>query len=65
MLQALDLHLAGANYRAIAVALGEADASVLSATEWKVSRARSATIRLVRAAIAMMNGGYRKLLRLR
>lgn len=65
MLVALDIKLAGGNYRDIAAALGDGDAAVLPAIEWKDSRARSFSIRLVRAGTAMMNGGYRKLLRIR
>ena len=65
MLVALDMRLAGATYREIAAALGETDAATMTAAEWKGSRARSFAIRIVRAAIAMMNGGYRKLLRIR
>jgi hypothetical protein len=63
MLRALDLRLAGANYREIAAALGEADAADMSAAEWKGSRERAYVIRLVTSANRMMNGGYRKLLR--
>ncbi|MBA3895954.1 MAG: DUF2285 domain-containing protein [Sphingomonadaceae bacterium] len=65
MLRALDLRLGGATYRQIAAALGRADAARLSATEWKISAARSFVVRLVRDATAMMNGDYRKLLRIR
>ncbi|MCC6469713.1 MAG: DUF2285 domain-containing protein [Alphaproteobacteria bacterium] len=65
MLCALDLRLGGATYREIAVALGKDEAAHLSATEWKDSAARSFVYRLVRDATAMMNGDYRKLLRIR
>jgi hypothetical protein len=65
MLRAFDMREAGASYRDIAAALGEHDAAQLPATEWKDSRARSYVIRLVRAATAMTNGGYRKLLSIR
>lgn len=67
MLRALDLRLADRSYREIAIALGDAEAEAerLSASEWKGSRSRSRIIRLVRAATDMMNGGYRKLLRMR
>lgn len=65
MLRALDMHLGGYSYREIASALGETDAARLPATEWKDSRARSWTIRLVTSACQMMNGGYRKLLQIR
>jgi len=63
MLIALDMHLAGDSYRDIATKLGESEAAALPASEWKDSRARSRIIRLVAGATAMMNGGYRKLLR--
>ena len=65
MLRALDLRQAGASYREIAAALGREGDAQLSATEWKVSAGRSFVIRLVRDATAMMNGDYRKLLRIR
>ncbi|WP_232332986.1 DUF2285 domain-containing protein [Novosphingobium aquimarinum] len=65
MLRALDLREAGATYREIAVALGRDDDAKLPATEWKSSAGRSFVIRLVRDATAIMNGDYRKLLRIR
>jgi len=65
MLRALDLRLGGATYREIAIALGKDEAARLSATEWKGSGVRSFVYRLVRDATAMMNGDYRKLLRIR
>ena len=65
MLRALDLRQAGATYREIAAALGQDDDAQLPATEWKMSAGRSFVIRLVRDATAMMNGDYRKLLRIR
>jgi len=65
MLQALDLRLSGASYRKIAAAMGREDDAVLPATEWKISAGRSFVIRLVRDATALMNGDYRKLLRIR
>jgi hypothetical protein len=65
MLQALDLRMSGASYRQIAVALGRKDDAELPATEWKTSAGRSFVIRLVRDATALMNGDYRKLLRIR
>lgn len=65
MLRALDLRLGGATYRDIAIAFGRDEAARLSATEWKASSARSFVYRLVRDANAMMNGDYRKLLRIR
>lgn len=65
MLQALDLRISGASYRQIAAALGREDDAELPATEWKTSAGRSFVIRLVRDATALMNGDYRKLLRIR
>ena len=65
MLRALDLRLAGATYREIAIALGKDEAARLSASDFKNSDVRSFVYRLVRDAIAMMKGDYRKLLRFR
>ena len=65
MLRALDLRLAGATYRQIAIALGRDEAAHLSASDFKNSDARSFAYRLVRDATAMMKGDYRKLLRFR
>ncbi len=65
MLRALDMRQNGATYREIAAELGRDDDAKLPATEWKTSAGRSFVIRLVRDATAMMNGGYRKLLRIR
>jgi len=65
MLRALDLRNGGATYRQIAAELGREDAARLSATEWKISAARSFVVRLVRDATALVNGDYRKLLRIR
>lgn len=65
MLRALDLRERGATYREIAAELGRDDANKLSASDWKMSASRSFVVRLVRDGIAMMNGDYRKLLRIR
>lgn len=65
ILRALDLRDDGATYRQIAVELGREDATKLSASDWKMSASRSFVVRLVRDGIAMMNGDYRKLLRIR
>ena len=65
VLRALDLHHAGATYRQIAAELGRDDATELSASDWKMSASRSFVVRLVRDGIALMNGDYRKLLRIR
>jgi hypothetical protein len=60
MLRALDGHLDQASYREIADALFGAEAVARYA--WKTSSIRGQTIRLVKDAILMMKGGYRKLL---
>ncbi|MBS0546118.1 MAG: DUF2285 domain-containing protein [Proteobacteria bacterium] len=61
MLRALDAHLARASYREIAQALYGPDA--VDRYPWKTSSIRGQTIRLAKDAIALMKGGYRKLLR--
>jgi len=61
MVRALDGHMAGASYRQIAVVLYGRDA--VSKYAWKTSSVRGQTIRLVRDAVATMEGGYRQLLR--
>jgi hypothetical protein len=63
MLRALDGHLEGASYREIARVLLDAEAARWPASAWKSSAARSQVIRLVTEGTAIMNGGYRKLLR--
>lgn len=65
MLRAIDLRERGATYREIATELGRDDAIKLSASDWKMSASRSFVVRLVRDGITMMNGNYRKLLRIR
>lgn len=59
-LRALDGHLAGASYRAIAEALF--DPSRLASEPWKTASLRDTVIRLVRTGIATMRGDYRNLL---
>jgi hypothetical protein len=61
MVRALDGHLEGATYREVALALYGAEA--IARFPWKTSSVRGQTIRLVADAVAMMDGGYRKLLR--
>jgi hypothetical protein len=61
MVRALDGHLASASYREIADALYGAEA--ITRYAWKTSSIRGQTIRLVKDAVRMMKGGYRKLLR--
>ncbi len=63
LLHTLDYRLTGAGPRAIAAALVDKDAASLPAIEWKSSAARRKANRLIRDAQALMNGGYRKLLR--
>ena len=65
MLRAIDLRESGATYREIAAELGRDDATKLSASDWKMSASRSFVVRLVRDGMAMMDGDYRKLLRIR
>jgi hypothetical protein len=60
MLRALDGHLDQASYREIANALFGAEAVARYA--WKTSSIRGQTIRLVKDAVRMMKGGYRRLL---
>ena len=60
MVRALDAHLADASYREIADALYGDEAVTRYA--WNILL-RGQTIRLVKDAIGMMRGGYRKLLR--
>ncbi|QMW23240.1 DUF2285 domain-containing protein [Sandaracinobacteroides saxicola] len=60
MLQAVDGRLSGASYREIAVTLfGTRD---LADEPWKTSSRRFATMELVRGGLAMIAGGYRRLL---
>ncbi len=61
MVRALEGNLSDASYREIAEALFGTDAVTRYA--WKTSSIRGQTIRLVKDAIGMMRGGYRKLLR--
>jgi hypothetical protein len=61
MLRALDGHLAGASYREIAEHLFERER--VEREPWKISTLRAVTIRLVAGGVALMRGGYRKLLR--
>lgn len=60
-LRALDGHLAGASYRAIATVLF--GAVRVAAESWKTASVRDRTIRLVRGGIQLMRRGYRALLR--
>jgi hypothetical protein len=60
MLRALDGHLANASYRDIAQQLFGHER--LNREPWKTSSIRATTIRLVKGGVALMRGGYRKLL---
>ena len=62
-LRALDGHGTGAAYRAIAEALF--GLRRIAAFPWKTSPLRDTTIRLVRDGLALLRGGYRRLLRRR
>lgn len=59
-LRALDGRLAEASYREIAATLF--DAARLPERGWKTHDLRDRTVRLIRLGIAMMQGGYRRLL---
>jgi len=60
-LRAVAAYLAGATYRSIAEALfGE---KRIPHGAWKTHDLRSRTIRLVKSGLALVRGGYRKLLR--
>lgn len=60
-IRALDAHSAGGSYRVIAAALfGK---KRIPDRAWKTHDLRNRTIRLVQGGIALMRGGYRKLLR--
>jgi hypothetical protein len=61
-LRALDARLAGASYRVIAAGLFS-DARVPAGPGWKTHDLRDRTIRLVRAGMELMQGGYLGLLR--
>ncbi|MDD1522881.1 DUF2285 domain-containing protein [Bradyrhizobium sp. WBAH42] len=60
-IRALDAHGAGASYRVVAeVLFGK---KRIPDRAWKTHDLRNRTIRLVQAGLALMRGGYRKLLR--
>lgn len=63
ILRALDGHGTGAAYRAIAEALF--GLRRIAAFPWKTCPLRDTTIRLVRDGLALLRGGYRRLLRRR
>ena len=63
LLHTLDFRLSGARPREIAAALLDAEAAKLPAIEWKSSATRRKANRLIKDALALMKGGYRKLLR--
>ncbi|WP_156439462.1 DUF2285 domain-containing protein [Bradyrhizobium valentinum] len=60
-LRALDGHIDGASYRVIAGVLFGRER--IAERDWETHDLRSRTIRLVRAGLALMRGGYRALLR--
>lgn len=62
LLHTLDFRLTGAGRREIATALLDAEAASLPAVEWKSSATRRKANRLIKDAVALMNGGYRTLL---
>ena len=63
LLHVLDYRLTGSKPRAIAAAMIDTDATEMSAAEWKSSGLRRKTRHWISQAEALMNGGYRKLLR--
>ncbi|MDF0515798.1 DUF2285 domain-containing protein [Bradyrhizobium yuanmingense] len=60
-IRALDAHTAGGSYRVVAEALFSKKR--IPDRAWKTHDLRNRTIRLVQGGIALMRGGYRKLLR--
>jgi hypothetical protein len=60
-LRALDGHLAGASYRAVAETLFGPDRD--ASHPWKTAPVRDRVIRLTRSGLDLMRGGYRKLLK--
>ena len=60
-LRAVAAYFAGASYRSIAETLF--DAKRIPDRAWKTHDLRSRTIRLVQSGLALVRGGYRKLLR--
>jgi len=62
MLRAVDGHFAGASYREIAAALLDPAVGTMPARDWKTSAPHSRVYRLVKDAVALVRGGYRKLL---
>jgi hypothetical protein len=63
LLHALDFWLGGAGPRDIAASLIDAEDAALPALEWKSSATRRKANRLIHDSIALMNGGYKRLLR--
>lgn len=61
MLQAVDGHMDGASYRQIAEALYGGER--VRSEHWKTSPLRANVISLVKGGLAMIAGGYRRLLR--
>lgn len=62
MLRAIDGRHTGASYREIATVLLDPAVSAMPARDWKVSAPHSRVFRLVKDAVALVSGGYRKLL---
>jgi hypothetical protein len=63
LLHVLDFRLGGASARDIAAALIDAEDTALPAIEWKSSATRRKANRLIHDSMALMNGGYKRLLR--
>ena len=63
LLQAYDIHQAGGGPRDIAAEVAGSLQASLPAIEWKDSAARRLANRLIRDSLALVNGGYLRLLR--
>lgn len=63
MLRAIDGRRSGASYREIATVLLDPAVGALPARDWKSSAPHSRVFRLVTDARALIEGGYRRLLR--
>lgn len=63
MLRAFDGHESGASHRQIATVLFDPDIAYVPARDWKSSALHARVFRLVKDACALVDGGYRRILR--
>jgi len=63
LLLAHDVHEAGGGPRDVATEVIRSMQAILPSTEWKDSAARRRANRLIHDALALVNGGYLRLLR--